>query len=187
MSFAYATKFSTFDWRKAVSAASYLVDRTHEGLYIVLKMLYLADKTHLNQYGRFISGDWYVAMKKGPVPSETYTLLSHLRDGKTGPHVEAAARKIRVSSNHEIQTIDRQNYDELSETDIESLDAIIDAYRRLGKWAIRDMSHDEVWEKAWGAKSFFSNRAPMPMDEIAEHVGGTDLVTHVRDPQPGAA
>lgn len=187
MTFLSAQKFSAFDWRKAVSAASYLADKTGQSLYFVLKMLYLADKAHLDQYGRFISGDWYVAMAKGPVPSETYGLLSSLRDGKDAPNQDAAARKIRVSKDNLITSINRENYDELSDSDIECLDAVIDSYRRLGKWAVWDMSHDEVWKKAWGSKWLFSKRAPMPMDKIAEYIGGDALVAHVRDPQPGSA
>ena len=54
MTVLYAQRFSAFDWRKAVSASSYLASKTGESLYFVLKMLYLADKAHLDQYGRFI-------------------------------------------------------------------------------------------------------------------------------------
>jgi uncharacterized phage-associated protein len=185
MTFLSAQKFSDFDWRKAVSAVSYLVERTNDTLYIIMKMMYLADKVHLNRYGRFIAGDWYVAMKKGPVPSQTYDLLTKLREGTSDN--SAAVSSIRVLPDYQIQTIDRQNYDELSDSDIECLDEIINTYKRIGKWAIRDMSHDEVWEKSWTAKSFWSKRAPMPMDAIAEHVGGEDLIAHVRDPEPGSA
>lgn len=185
MTFLSAQRFSNFDSRKAVSAVSYLAEHTGDTLYILMKMMYLADKVHLDRYGRFISGDWYVAMKKGPVPSQTYDLLTKLRDGTSDN--KAAAEQLRVSSDHHLQAIDRSDYDELSESDIECLDEILAAYKRLGKWAIREMSHDEVWERSWAARSFFSKRAAMSMDAIAEHVGGDRLVSHVRDPQPGRA
>jgi len=187
MTFLAAQKFSAFDWRKAIAATSYLAEKTGDTLYIVMKMMYLADKAHLDRYGRFIAGDWYVAMEKGPVPSETYKLLSALRDGEAADNTEGAAKQIKVLKDQSIVSIGRENYDELSDSDIECLDAIIETYRRVGKWSVKDMSHDEVWEKSWAHKGLFSKRAPMPMDKIAEHVGGAELAAHVRDPQPGSA
>jgi uncharacterized phage-associated protein len=186
MTFLEAQRFSAFDWRKAISAVSYLANETGESLYFVLKMLYLADKAHLDQYGRFISGDWYVAMSKGPVPSETYALLKALRDDERVQNHDAAAAKLRVAKDNALTPIGRDNFDELSDSDIEALDAVIASYRRLGKWAIFEMSHDDVWKTAWESKRFFAKRAPMPMDKIAEYVGGDLLVAHVRDPQPGS-
>ena len=43
--------------------------------YDILKSLFLADRSHLNKYGRPITFDNYVAMKAGPVPSLAYNLL----------------------------------------------------------------------------------------------------------------
>src|SRR5260370_34242127 len=43
--------------------------------YDILKTIFLADKAHLNKYGRPITFDNYVAMRAGPVPSLAYDLL----------------------------------------------------------------------------------------------------------------
>ena len=43
--------------------------------YRLLKVLFLADKQHLNSYGRPIAGEQYVAMKYGPVPETAYKIL----------------------------------------------------------------------------------------------------------------
>ena len=43
--------------------------------YDILKSLFIADRSHLNKYGRPITFDNYVAMKAGPVPSLAYDLL----------------------------------------------------------------------------------------------------------------
>ena len=43
--------------------------------YDVLKSLFLADRSHLNRFGRPITFDNYVAMRAGPVPSLAYDLL----------------------------------------------------------------------------------------------------------------
>ncbi len=43
--------------------------------YDILKTLFIADKSHLNEYGRPITFDNYYAMRAGPVPSLAYDLL----------------------------------------------------------------------------------------------------------------
>lgn len=43
--------------------------------YEIVKTLFLADRRHLNEYGRPITFDNYKAMKHGPVPSFAYNLL----------------------------------------------------------------------------------------------------------------
>ena len=43
--------------------------------YDVVKSIFLADRAHLNDFGRLISTDRYVAMTHGPVPSTAYDLL----------------------------------------------------------------------------------------------------------------
>ncbi len=43
--------------------------------YDIVKSFFLADRNHLNRYGRPITFDNYYAMKHGPVPTFTYNLL----------------------------------------------------------------------------------------------------------------
>jgi hypothetical protein len=43
--------------------------------YFVCKTFYFSDKEHFLDWGRPISGDYYVAMSHGPVPSRIYELL----------------------------------------------------------------------------------------------------------------
>ena len=45
------------------------------GAFHVSKVLYYADKEHLNLYGRPVVGDTYIRMEFGPVPSKTYDLI----------------------------------------------------------------------------------------------------------------
>jgi uncharacterized phage-associated protein len=41
----------------------------HSDIHKLCKIIYFADQKHLARYGRPITGDWYVAMKDGPVPT----------------------------------------------------------------------------------------------------------------------
>jgi hypothetical protein len=50
-----------------------LLEKTVQStIHSVSKVLYFADKEHLEKYGRFICGDSCYAMKHGPVPSQIY-------------------------------------------------------------------------------------------------------------------
>lgn len=65
---------------KVIAAAAYAIHvaeklRAQFTQYDVVKSLFLADRAHLNEYGRLISSDRYVAMEHGPVPSTAYNLL----------------------------------------------------------------------------------------------------------------
>jgi hypothetical protein len=59
-----------FNDEKAVEVLAFLASEW-DGIspFYVAKVLFFADKWHLNEYGRPIIGDTYIAMKEGPVPS----------------------------------------------------------------------------------------------------------------------
>ena len=58
---------SNFD-QAALAAVLYVAHRLpHSTLHTLSKVLYFADRKHLERYGRFIFGDTYIAMKFGPV------------------------------------------------------------------------------------------------------------------------
>jgi uncharacterized phage-associated protein len=67
-----------FDERKAVQAAGRLISRAGgEMNYLaLLKLLYLIDREALLRWGKSITGDKIVAMKRGPVLSRIFDLVS---------------------------------------------------------------------------------------------------------------
>ena len=181
---------STFEIDKAIAATGYLVERTSEQLYPIMKMMYLADKLHLERYGRFISGDSYSAMEKGPVPSCTYNMLKHVRGDKgTGDGFARAKEYFVYHPNHLLELRKAPDYDELSKSEIACLQLIVDMYKSVGKWAIRDMSHDDAWSKAWsGISKLLRRSVPMDIESIALEFEHSDaLIQHLRDSSPGEA
>lgn len=65
---------------KIIEAIAYIVAEAARRKHVVtqydvLKTLFLADKSHLNEYGRPITFDNYYAMKAGPVASVAFDLL----------------------------------------------------------------------------------------------------------------
>src|ERR1700686_3569738 len=59
----------TFEIRKAIAAVAFLLEKQGGQLdmFLSLKMLYLADKKSLIEWGKTITGDKFVSMPKGPV------------------------------------------------------------------------------------------------------------------------
>src|SRR5690606_29259588 len=112
-----------FDVEKAIAAVGYLVEQTGASMYSIMKMMYLADKIHLERYGRFIAGDHYVAMPQGPVPSCTYNMIKHVRgEQRSRQGDERGLQYFSYSRDHEISLTQRPDYDELSNSDQQCLD-----------------------------------------------------------------
>ncbi|MCR6624821.1 MAG: Panacea domain-containing protein [Pseudoxanthomonas sp.] len=181
---------AAFEVDKAIAATALLVQETNESLYPIMKMMYLADKLHLEKFGRFIAGEQYCAMEKGPVPSFTYSMLKHVRGDDSSDKDFLRAREFFVyHANHLIELKKAPDLEELSESEINSLRAVIDTYKRVGKWAIRDMSHDSAWKDAWTFISrLFKKSARMSKESIAQEFDNADeIIQHLRDDNPGEA
>ncbi len=152
-------KLPEFDKEKAIAVILYIAPRVDNSTIMrILKLMYLADKTSLEKYGRFVSSDSYVAMEQGPVPTEAYDLMKKARTHNT--------HGFKVQKNHEIRVTAPANEDELSESDIEILDDTIKQYGNLDIGVLLDKAHDkawlEVWEKAGDKKS-----VAIPIEKIA--------------------
>jgi uncharacterized phage-associated protein len=132
-------------------------DRGHQVTqYDLLKTLFLADRAHLNEWGRPITYDNYSAMVHGPVPSVAYDLLKGnakaMRDQsiKTLPWTsEQVSTSKGTRRFYPIpDAIDVEDY--LSESDIASLDDAMTTVRRLGFGQIRRLTHeDPAYVDAW--------------------------------------
>lgn len=130
-----------FDPKKAIEVLLYVAQRCSD-MYTALKVLYFADKEHLAKYGRLISGDSYVAMWHGPVPSNTYDLIKDVRGDRF------RVTKVPVSEAFHMQGNDivprrKANRDLLSESDVECLDAAIQKYGHLSFAELKRLSHQE--------------------------------------------
>lgn len=95
-----------FDPEKAVEVILYIATRAKiRDIYHVLKLLYFADKAHLERNGRFICGDSYVAMKSGPVPSGTYDIIKDIRGDGIHSFAEHARHAFTVKDNYELSPL----------------------------------------------------------------------------------
>ena len=169
-----------FRVEKAVAAVAYLASQTGESMYPVLKMLYLADRCHLERYGRFIVGDHYVAMEKGPVPSVTYDMLKFVRGERSffdGGEVAKLAFGLDRQT-HKFSLNGTPSFDALSESDLECLEEVVALCKEKGAKYIRDASHDDAWKAT-------TRNSDMAVEAIAAQFDdGPSLVQHLINRHP---
>ena len=138
---------SMFDKDKAIEAILYVADRVPNGdLYKTLKVLLFADRSHLEKHGRFITGDTYLAMEYGPVPSNTYDIIKHVRgDGAFGP--PEAIESFQVEGRNIIPS--RPANEELfSISDLKCIEESLEENKDLGFTALKEKSHDHIYKSA---------------------------------------
>lgn len=63
-----------FDKSKALEVLLYVTHQTQD-MYHTAKIIYFANRYHLEKYGRFIIDDRVIAMKHGPVLSNLYDMI----------------------------------------------------------------------------------------------------------------
>lgn len=111
-----------------------------------IKLIYLADKYHLRRYGRLVTGDQYIAMKLGPVQSGVKD-IADLSDFLGTEEREYASRFIHKKG-HEIKSINEIEYNELSETDIEALDFVLERFGNFSDSELIELTHKGYeWKK----------------------------------------
>lgn len=141
---------------KALEAILYVVSKAHTDKYKTLKILYLADKLHLQRYGRFISGDYYHALKSGPTPMASYDLIQFAAGKKDRCQVDGVRESLKAGgllNRNNLQVLREPDLDVFSDSDIECLDEVISmldgvpAHRKHAP--IWDDVHDAAWKEVW--------------------------------------
>jgi len=154
-----------FQREKAIESILYIAKRAADPTFhSINKLLYFADKTSLERYGRFICGDDYYAMRWGPVPSNTYNLMKEAADDKDFP--------FNVEGNTIIPSRDAET-DLLSESDIECLNASLRLYGDAPFWRRQEVSHDEAYKEAWGRRGE-SGSVRIPIENIVKLLEDAD-------------
>ncbi len=116
--------------------------------YYLSKIFYFADKEHLLDYGRPISGDRYIAMENGPVPSSIYDIIKRnefLEDWI----IEDYEKRIEKSGLH-MKAKEPFVARALSKSDTEYLIKSLKKYIGMSFGQLKELSHkEEGWKEAW--------------------------------------
>lgn len=169
----------TFDASKALEVIAYTSSRAGTDLYSTLKLVYLADKLHLEKYGRLIFGDWYAALSYGPVPSHSYDILKYVRGDRPTSLAKHARQVLAVDPKSNAITVLREpDLDELSASDIECLDEAIAKFSQLGFSGLKRLTHDAAYDAT-------PLNGEMSLEAIASTTArAAELIQHLSDPHP---
>lgn len=143
----------TLNAQKAIEAIVYLANKK-PGMtqYFFMKMMFYADKFHINKYGMPIIGDEYIKMENGPVPSFVLDAI-HLDGSKLTHNVyeeimnslsfKQSGKKIYTTAKREA------NMDYFSKTDIECLDRAFNFCKDKNFTELKSLTHrEQSWKKA---------------------------------------
>ncbi len=136
-----------FNPDKSVQAVLYVANRLERrDFHKIFKVLYFADREHLTKYGRPITGDTYIAMEYGPVPSAIYDILKGVRgDSYQWPQIDEFKKMFRIKNRYNIEPLQDADLYFLSKTDVQELNASLSQYGRLSWNEIIEKSHAFAW------------------------------------------
>lgn len=139
-----------FKYDKAVNSLLYALQQLggKTDMHKLCKILYFADQRHLSLYGRSITGDTYIAMQFGPVPSCVDDILKALRGDSffsSSKEIEPLRKAIVFENRYIVRSLISPDMDELSETDVECLSYAIGICRYKNFAELTEYSHGLAW------------------------------------------
>ena len=135
-----------FDKVKTLHALLYVANRVQrKDFHKIFKIIYFADRQHLADWGRPITGDTYIAMEAGPVPSRLYDMLKIVRGDSYMADTESLGKYFQVNSWMYVNPLVDADLDKLSSNEREALDASITQYSSSSYDEIKEKSHDVAW------------------------------------------
>lgn len=140
--------------------------------YEIVKSVFIADLWHLKKFGRPISFDNYVAMKLGPVPSETYNMLKpDYHWGHDAPEGGPFWERTQPDGGRKaFFTAKRSaNLQKLSQSDAGELREALTFVLAEGFEGVRDWTHQlPAYTQAWESRGS-SGSSDMQYDLLLDH------------------
>lgn len=153
--------------KKIIQALAYLATHTEGNTLSSIKaykLLWLADRSHLRQNGRTITGDRYYALPKGMVPTDA----KHLLDGDATVLETPSGyfeQWIEKSGGHSYRAVNAPDLTEFSKTDIDVLDRVIALYGKKNGRELSELSHKyPEWQRYEDMLSDKKARNSFPID-----------------------
>jgi uncharacterized phage-associated protein len=157
---------------KIVELLLYLAHRRpNADKYQAVKFFYLADREHLNRYGRPITSEVYYALEYGPVASIAMDLIENepaiLKSAglKQLPFETEALDKI-IYIRKPLRAV---NYDLFSKSDLKIFDEIIEKYGKMSFDELYKITHQHfAYTNVWNRRPKNMNRAKMNYEDMIE-------------------
>lgn len=161
-----------FDKESAISAVLYILGKFGgtADMHKVYKTLYFADQEHLSKYGRSITGDTYIAMQYGPVPSNLYDIAKALRGDSffsDSCDTEEFRGVIGFQNKFTLKSLGAYDGECLSESDLECLDHAVEKCAGKSFQELTCMSHGIAYSRT-------SPDREISVKDILREAGDTD-------------
>mgnify|MGYP003627226673 FL=1 len=157
---------SWFNERKSAQIAAFFCEKEGGSIPVLklVKLIYLSDRESMRQTGFPITNDELVSMPHGPVNSMTLNFI----DGNS--ESERWSDLITDKANYMVGLTRKRadnDVDELSELDVDVLEAVWKQFGSMTKYAIRDWTHANCpeWEDPRGSCN------PIPHERILKYLG----------------
>lgn len=148
-----------FKWVKAIEAIDFIA-HLKPGItqYYIGKIIFFADREHLIDYGRSITGDRFVAMEHGPVPSAIRDILKS-DSGSPDEFLDYLDERVVIEhkgNKQHIYSKEKREYPSLSGSDKEYLEKAFADYNKMSFSDLKQVSHEDpayiaAWEKSGNA------------------------------------
>lgn len=153
---------------KAAQIAAYFITKlggTADKLALS-KLMYITERTSIKQRNRPMFYDEYFSLKDGPICSAALNCINGLIDGNIW------SRYIKLRDNKKVMTAPEAiiEFDQLSNSDIRILDAVIEEHGAKSGRQLRDWTHNKVNCPEYNELSG-SGRTPITIENIAKAVG----------------
>jgi len=163
-----------FKARKSTQAAAFLLNLCNgkKDKYLLLKMIYLADRAALERWNISITGDEPYSMEYGPVPSNIYDLTKGgIRDGcEWEKAIETVKREILVLKSD-------PGTDELSEDEMALLRETFQKYKDFTFSEMKNFCHNlPEYDKNVGKGS-----RPIPIFTMFKTLGRSEQLPEIAD------
>lgn len=157
-----------FNEKKALTAILYIVSNLkRKDFHKIFKILYFADRNHISEYGRPISGDSYVAMTDGPVPSNLYDIFKSVRGDSYFKDNGNFSKYFKIVDWDIVVPIQEANLKFLSKSDLKHLKNSLELYGEMSWDEVREKSHDYAWRNT-------VKNSHISFDNIIREVGEDD-------------
>jgi uncharacterized phage-associated protein len=168
----------TFDKTKSIHAVLYIANRLkRKDFHKIFKILYFSDRDHLSEYARTITGDTYIAMEDGPVPSCIYDIFKSVRGDGYFKDNDGFNIHFKVTDWDLLSPLHDADLNELSGSDVEVLDNSLKLYGGLSWDEVREKSHDYAWRNT-------TQNRPISYENIMRESGETDeFINYVKEQQ----
>jgi uncharacterized phage-associated protein len=150
------------------------------------KLLFFADKIHLNRYGRPITGDSYACMDNGPVPSISLNEMNEaIAPDESDKPAILKVLEIKRGTQHPVFSLkDKSLFDpeSFSRSELDVLKHVADTYGPIPAGKLIELTHKEpAWTKANERRAQGSS-VPMPFETLFD-VSNRDMLASVRNDQ----